>query len=125
MRTSVTSLAPWATSTPSQISIASGGFGTTTLRGLNISGLATSTANVGFSITTGCYAIGTTCLSGSSASTTLLGDFNTFSGTNTYANLVTFPYSSSTLYSSFTTASTTNLIVNNESFNDLTGAEIG
>ncbi|MEK7062440.1 MAG: hypothetical protein AAB946_00225, partial [Patescibacteria group bacterium] len=35
---------------------------------------------------------------------------------------LTFPYSSSTIYSSFITASTTNLVVNNESFNDLTGS---
>lgn len=42
------------------------GFGTTTLSGLTVNGSATSTANVGFNITTGCYAINGTCVGGSS-----------------------------------------------------------
>ena len=41
------------------------------MRGLNISGQATSTSNIGFSITGGCYAIGTTCVGGSSFTNTL------------------------------------------------------
>src|SRR6185436_8181487 len=50
-------------STKSLLSVSTEGFGTTTLAGLNISATATSTSNVGFSITSGCFAIGTTCLS--------------------------------------------------------------
>lgn len=56
------------------LSVAGNGNGTTTLSGLNISGSATSTSNVGMSITTGCYAIGTTCLSSGSSS---VGPVNT------------------------------------------------
>ncbi|MEK7642394.1 MAG: hypothetical protein AAB392_01225, partial [Patescibacteria group bacterium] len=59
-----TSDTTWGTSTPSQLSIASSGFGTTTLRGLNISGQATSTSNVGVNITAGCFAINNTCVGG-------------------------------------------------------------
>ncbi|TSC70215.1 MAG: Cell wall surface anchor family protein, partial [Parcubacteria group bacterium Gr01-1014_46] len=54
-----------------QLSVSSLGFGTTTLSGLNVSGSATSTSNVGFNITTGCYAIGNTCVGGGSFSNTL------------------------------------------------------
>ena len=43
---------------------------------------------------------------------------------NTWTVNQTFNYSSSTIYSSFAIASTTNLIVNGESFNDLTGADL-
>ena len=49
------------------LSISQSGFGTTTLSGLNINGSATSTSNVGFNITTGCYAVGGTCLPNSAA----------------------------------------------------------
>lgn len=45
-------------------SISNSGFGTTTLAGLNISGLATSTSNVGYDITTGCFSILGTCVGG-------------------------------------------------------------
>lgn len=51
-----------ATSSISALEIAGGGFGTTTIRGLNISGFASSTSNVGFNITSGCYAINGTCV---------------------------------------------------------------
>jgi hypothetical protein len=60
---STTTVAGTSTSTSAALEIALGGFGTTTVRGLNISGQATSTSNVGFNITGGCYAIGGTCLS--------------------------------------------------------------
>jgi hypothetical protein len=60
-----------ATTSVSAIEIAGGGFGTTTLRGLNIAGQATTTANVGINITTGCYAINGTCISGGGASGTV------------------------------------------------------
>ncbi|MEK7530620.1 MAG: helix-turn-helix domain-containing protein, partial [Patescibacteria group bacterium] len=52
------------------LTVAGDGFGTTTLTGLNVSGSATSTSNVGFNITTGCFAINGTCL-GSSAFTSI------------------------------------------------------
>ncbi len=48
----------------SALSVSATGFGTTTVSGLTISGSATSTSNVGFNITTGCYAINGTCISG-------------------------------------------------------------
>ncbi|MFZ2522630.1 MAG: hypothetical protein WAX44_03075, partial [Minisyncoccia bacterium] len=50
--------------TTSALTISGSGFGTTTLRGLSIIGQATSTSNVGYNITTGCYAINGTCVSG-------------------------------------------------------------
>ena len=91
-----TSTDSYATSSISALEIAGDGFGTTTLRGLNISGQATSTSNVGLNITTGCYAISGTCLSsGSSASSTLLADSNTFSGLNTFTQKLTSAYQSS------------------------------
>jgi hypothetical protein len=68
---STTTVAGTATTSISAFEIAGGGFGTTTLRGLNISGLATSTSNVGFNITGGCYAVNGTCVGGSSFSNTL------------------------------------------------------
>ncbi|HEY4476560.1 MAG TPA: tail fiber domain-containing protein, partial [Candidatus Paceibacterota bacterium] len=54
----------FATSTSPQIQIASTGFGTTTLSGLTITGSATSTSNVGFNLTSGCFAINDTCIGG-------------------------------------------------------------
>ncbi len=84
---STTTVAGTATTSIAALEIAGGGFGTTTVRGLNISGQATSTSNVGFNITGGCYAISGTCISGGSgsgASSTLLADFNTFSNTNNF-----------------------------------------
>lgn len=47
------------------LSVSATGFATTTLSGLNISGSATSTSNVGFNLTTGCFAISGVCISGS------------------------------------------------------------
>lgn len=63
-------LTPFGTNTPSLLTVSSGGFGTTTLRGLAINGLATSTSNVGYNITTGCFAINSVCISGSPSSGT-------------------------------------------------------
>jgi hypothetical protein len=85
------------------LSVSAIGFGTTTLSGLNISGSATSTSNVGFSISSGCYAIGTTCIGGGGAygdtnvntfisgSTTIakLYTNNTWAGTNTFNSTLT------------------------------------
>lgn len=62
---STTTIAGTATTSTTMFRIAMGGFGTTTVKGLNINAQATSTSNVGFNITTGCYAIAGTCLSGS------------------------------------------------------------
>lgn len=114
--------APW-------LRVSNSGFGTTTLSGLNIIGSATSTSNVGWNITTGCYAIGGTCLTQNSGTVTsvALSDTNstltvggspiTTSGTltatlnlahtNTWSVLQNFNYSSSTIYSSFLNASST------------------
>ncbi len=70
------------------LTVSGTGFGTTTVSGLNVSGSATSTANVGFNITSGCYAINGVCLTsgGSSASSTLLSDSNTFSATTVFSS---------------------------------------
>ncbi len=88
---STTTVAGNATTSTSALEIALGGFGTTTVRGLNINGQATSTSNVGLNLTSGCFAINGTCLStggGGGASTTLLADFNTFSNTNNFTGAV-------------------------------------
>lgn len=49
------------------LSVSGTGFGTTTLTGLNINGSATSTSNVGWNLTAGCFAVNGTCISGSGA----------------------------------------------------------
>lgn len=48
--------------TTTVFSVSGSGFSTTTVAGLNIVGQATSTSNVGFNLTNGCYAISGTCL---------------------------------------------------------------
>ncbi len=58
-------------STKSLLSISTEGFGTTTLAGLNVNATATSTSNVGWNISNGCYAISGTCLSLSNLAGTL------------------------------------------------------
>ncbi len=68
---STTTVAGTATTSIGALEIAGGGFGTTTLRGLNISGQATSTSNVGFNITSGCYAVNGTCVGGGAGSGTV------------------------------------------------------
>jgi hypothetical protein len=72
-----TSPTTYATNTPSQLFISNSGFGTTTLLGLDITGQATSTSNVGYNITSGCYAVNGTCVgnvSGGSGDITSVGD---------------------------------------------------
>ena len=60
--------------TTSVFSVSTTGFGTTTVAGLNISGSATSTSNVGFNITGGCFAVNGVCVgSGSSSQWTTSG----------------------------------------------------
>ncbi len=61
---STTTVLGTATTSISALEIAGDGFGTTTLRGLSILGQATSTSNVGFNITSGCYAVNGTCVGG-------------------------------------------------------------
>ena len=96
---STTTIAGTATTSISALEIAGDGFGTTTVRGLNIVGQATSTSNVGYNITSGCFAIGGSCLTAYSdtavnsfihSSTTIakLYTNNTWSGTNTFNNTV-------------------------------------
>lgn len=71
------------------LKVSNTGFGTTTVSGLTISGSATSTSNVGFNLTTGCYAISNTCISGSAGggsgtvSSGLAGQLGYFSSTGT------------------------------------------
>lgn len=119
--------------------------------GINFTSNATTTFGssvAGINLTKGCFAVNGTCVSGSGGggsgtvtsvtlatpnSTFTLGGTNpvTTSGTinadlnlghsNTWTVLQSFNYSSSTLYSSFVTASTTNLVVNGSSFNNLLG----
>ncbi len=119
-----TTVAGTATTSISALEIAGDGFGTTTVRGLNIQGLATSTSNVGWNITSGCFAIGGTCLSASGLGALTSYDAWTHpsAGISATTSALSFPYSSSTIYSSFATASTTNLIINGSSFNNLLGS---
>jgi hypothetical protein len=81
-----TTVAGTATTSISALEISGTGFGTTTVRGLNISAQATTTSNVGINLSGGCFAINGSCVSGggSGASSTLLADSNTFSGTNNF-----------------------------------------
>jgi lysophospholipase L1-like esterase len=73
------------------------GFGTTTLSGLNISGSATSTSNVGYNITTGCYAVNGTCTgSGSGSVTAVTGTFPIISSGGTSPNITFGGLSTST-----------------------------
>lgn len=65
------------------LTVSGTGFGTTTLSGLSISGSATSTSNVGFNLTGGCFAINGTCVGGGSSLTGSAGQVAYFSGTNT------------------------------------------
>ncbi|HEY4508716.1 MAG TPA: hypothetical protein VJC13_00310, partial [Candidatus Paceibacterota bacterium] len=86
-------------STSTQLSVSSLGFGTTTLSGLNISGSATSTSNVGLNITTGCYSISGVCVGGDSTinafihgSSTIAKTYtaNTFTNTNSFSGALTY-----------------------------------
>lgn len=73
--------------------------------------LATVNSNVGTftnaTLTVNGKGLVTAVSTGSTASTTLLGDNNTFSGLNNFTKNLTFAYSSSTAYSSFQTSSST------------------
>ncbi len=131
-----TTVAGTATSSVAAFSIAGSGFGTTTVIGLNISGQATSTSNVGFNITTGCYAIAGTCVGGGAGGvTSVTGTYPVISsggttpaislafGTTTnniWAGLQTFTYSTTT-YASFTTASTTNFTIASSTYTSFGG----
>ena len=106
----------------SPLSISATGFGTTTLTGLNISGSATSTSNVGFNITAGCFAISGNCLSLSTIGGTL-GVANGGTGATTFT-------SGSLLYGSGTgtlqsVATTTATIGGSLSYSGTFGALVG
>lgn len=66
------------------LSVSNSGFGTTTLSGLKINGSATSTSNVGFNLTGGCFSIGGTCIGGASGSVTAvsIASANGFAGSS-------------------------------------------
>ncbi|TSC70535.1 MAG: hypothetical protein CEO12_256, partial [Parcubacteria group bacterium Gr01-1014_46] len=93
--------------------------------------IASSTFSNGINLTRGCFSINGNCItSGSGSALTfvypLVDTANTVTlafGTTTVNNwsaLQTFAFSSTT-YGSFTTASTTNLVINGQSFNNLLG----
>jgi len=121
------------------LSISSTGFGTTTLSGLNITGSATSTSDVGFNITTGCFAIDGTCVGGGSGSGTVnsgttgqlpyyAADGETLTATSTiflatsgnvgigtsspYSKLTAWGGSTGNIFEAVTNASSTALVVN-------------
>lgn len=78
---SPTTFASSSAFTPFSISSA----GTTTLQSLNIisaNANGTSTSNVGWNITTGCYAISGTCISGSSSGSSSVGPINVLQASN-------------------------------------------
>ena len=91
---------------------------------------ASSTFANGINLTGGCFAINGSCVTGGGSALTftypLVNTLDTISlafGTttaNTWATLQTFAFSSTT-YGSFNTASTTNLVINGSSFNNLLG----
>ncbi len=97
--------------TTDKLTVSGTGFGTTTLAGLTISGSATSTSNVGYNITTGCYAISGTCISGGGGSGTVTniatgygmhGGAITTTGTLTSNNYAMYVVSTSTATGDFT-----------------------
>lgn len=131
-----TTVAGTATTSISALEIAGGGFGTTTIRGLNIVGFATSTSNVGYNITTGCYAIAGTCIGGGGGAVSsvtanngsltispttgaVLANIN-LANSNTWSVLQSFNYSSTT-YASFVTASTTNFTIASSTYTSFGG----
>ncbi|MEK9131954.1 MAG: immunoglobulin-like domain-containing protein, partial [Patescibacteria group bacterium] len=99
------------------LSIASTGFGTTTLRGLSINGQATSTSNVGFNLTGGCFAINGTCVGGGGGSGTVTSIATAYpltGGTITTSGTISLAFGTTTANSwsalqTFTNASTTNI----------------
>lgn len=110
-----------------KLTVSKTGFGTTTVTGFTVNGSATSTSNVGFNLTAGCFAISGTCISGSGggsgtvtsvtlatpSSTLTLGGTNpvTTSGTinadlnlghaNSWTALQQFANASTSLFSSY------------------------
>jgi Chaperone of endosialidase/Domain of unknown function (DUF5011) len=82
--------------------------GTTTLQALSVSGSATSTYAAGIEITSGCFAIGGTCISGSGGGTP--GGASTqvqFNSGGSFAGASTFTFASSTSLLTVASASTT------------------
>lgn len=70
---STTTVEGTATTSISALEIAGTGFGTTTVRGLNISGQASTTSNVGIVLTGGCIQVGSSCISGTVTSVAASG----------------------------------------------------
>jgi len=88
-----TTVAGTATSSLSALEISGSGFGTTTVRGLNISAQATTTSNVGINLTNGCFSINGTCVGGGAGGSPSIGGTLTsatlgsvlFAGSGTFA----------------------------------------
>ncbi|MEK7628890.1 MAG: hypothetical protein AAB421_05785, partial [Patescibacteria group bacterium] len=87
------------------LSIAATGFGTTTLSGLTISGSATSTSNVGFNLTAGCFAVNGTCLSGTVAGSGAANRVGYWSDASTLTSNSGFTFDGTTLTSPVLVAS--------------------
>ena len=92
-------------------SISSTGFGTTTLSGLTINGFATSTSNVGFNLTGGCFSVNNTCLGGASSISGTTGQLAYFSGTNTQTATSTLTLGTNSFFGIGTTTPNWNLQV--------------
>lgn len=76
---------------------------------LAVTGISTSTFANGISITSGCFAIGSTCLTsgGSGASSTLYADNGTFSGANIFNNITRSTTTDATTTNIFSTKAST------------------
>ncbi|MEK7634818.1 MAG: hypothetical protein AAB446_00050, partial [Patescibacteria group bacterium] len=103
---STTTIAGTATTSISALEIALGGFGTTTVRGLNISGQATTTSNVGINLSAGCFAIGGTCVGGSSGLTSYDAFTHNWNGQSATSTSMAIGTSTSNFYT-LTVASST------------------
>lgn len=103
---STTTVAGNATTSTAMFAV-NGSSGTTTVRGLDIQANATTTSNIGYSISSGCYAIGTTCLS----SGTGLTAYDAWTHSNQYpfnsATTSKIAIGTTTPYYSFTVSSST------------------
>lgn len=92
------------------LSVSATGYGTTTVSGLTVSGTATSTSNVGWNLTGGCFAVGGTCVGGggavAGADTQVI-----YNNAGSYAGSANFIWANSPQRLTFTNASTTNATV--------------
>lgn len=92
---STTTVAGTATTSTSALSIAGDGFGTTTLRGLSIVGQATSTSNIGYDISDGCYAVDGICIGATGPQGPNGSGAGTFSTTTCLTVLCNYPNNTS------------------------------